>query len=181
MSERFLFVETPKETQGEFATLMNVVAEQNKKRENWEAHDTPEIVTKFIVEEANELKEAVELEKTPIEIASEIGDVLYLTLRLCSQTGIDPRDAIEMKIVRNSLKYLDVLNSSGDYQQGIKQSREIYKRMGGDEAFYDAYIHLIEDIQDAPEGFTLPENSLIRLENEHQQQTIIQEQVIFQA
>lgn len=148
MSERFLFVDTKNETDGEFTQFMNVVAQQNENRKNWTEHDTPEIVAEFITEEAQELIDAINQDKPAIEIASEIGDVLYLTLRLCAQLGIDPRDALEMKIVRNSLKYSDTLNSNGDYQNGANRSRELYDELGGDLTFYDAYSELVNNISE---------------------------------
>ncbi len=139
---RFIFLDTPSQTQGEFAKLLQVVAQQNNHRENWMREQGPIEVAGMIVEEAIELKQACENDMPAIEVASEIGDVLYLTLRLCSDLGIDPRDALEMKIVRNSLKYPDTFNSNGDYNAGKETSREMWKGLGGDLTFYHLYLML---------------------------------------
>lgn len=157
MKERYLFLDTKSAQEGEFYTLMETVKKQNSNRENWIDHDTTPVIANFIVEEANELKEAVETNKSKVDVASEVGDVLYLTFKLCIQEGIDPRDALEMKIIRNSLKYTDTLNSNGDYTQGRETSRRLYKAMGGDELFFDAFSKILND-KDAPIGFYHPEN-----------------------
>jgi NTP pyrophosphatase (non-canonical NTP hydrolase) len=161
MTERFLVVNTPRDTEGEFVQLMSAISHQNEGRTNWKEHDDPVVVAKFIREEAGELVEEIEQEKPAIAVASEIGDVLYLTLRLCAQLGIDPRDALEMKIVRNSIKYPDSVNSSGDYQEGINHSKALYAQMGGDLAFYDAYNTLVGDATNAPEGYSVPTETLV--------------------
>lgn len=157
MTERFLFLDTKSSQEGEFHELMETVRKQNANRENWIEHDTPEVIAGFVREEAQELKDAYDQGKSRVDIASEIGDVLYLTFKLCAQEGIDPRDALEMKIVRNSLKYPDTLNSHNGYTQGREMSRAIYKAMGGDEAFFDAFSKVLND-DNAPAGFIHPEN-----------------------
>ena len=80
--------------------------------------------------EVQELEGAVN-EENPLEVASEMGDVLYLLFRMAHETGIDLLDAVELKLCRNELKY--------NAQMSKDDGRTIYKKMGGDDAFFQAF------------------------------------------
>ena len=90
-------------------------------------------LTECIKLEAQELEGAVN-EENPLEVASEMGDVLYLLFRMAHETGIDLLDAVELKTCRNELKYNSQLSKD--------DGRTIYKKMGGDDAFFQAYTDI---------------------------------------
>jgi len=129
-----------------FSVLMERIHEQNEQRALWQEHDSPEILGSMIVEEAQELQEAIENVGEVFEVVSEIGDVLYLVLKLCYDLGIRPEDAVQMKILRNDLKYPADLNSHGDYPTARQQSKDVWEALGGDVAFSHAYLELFAGI-----------------------------------
>lgn len=128
----------------ELDQLSGYISEQNKKRELWQGNDDPEDLTRMIKEEAIELEESIQkamIDDNVFEVASEIGDVGYLLLNLCNSLGINLAEAIEMKVVRNSLKYPDHIMSNGrDYKHATQVSKESWQRMGGDAAFSHIYL-----------------------------------------
>lgn len=142
--KRFQFLDTPREEQGEFRVLSDLIYKQNQARENFEDED-PAQLAEFIKVESQELIDAIDQDHPAIAVASEIGDILFVTLKLCRQLGIDPRDALEMKMLRNALKYNDMSNSVGDYDEGRETGKAIYEGMGGDNAFYNAFIEIVND------------------------------------
>lgn len=122
--------------------LVEKIAQQNESREQWVNTDTPSTLAEHIVTEANELVEAIEnydcLPDGVYGVVSEIGDVLYLALKLCHDLGIDPTDAVELKLLRNSVKYPDYAQSNGwDYQTAATLSRALWTTLGGDKRFYE--------------------------------------------
>lgn len=142
--KRFQFLDTPREEQGEFRVLSDLIYKQNQARENFEDED-PAQLAEFIKVESQELIDAIDQDHPAIAVASEIGDILFVTLKLCRQLGIDPRDALEMKMLRNALKYNDMSNSVGNYSEGREAGKAIYEGMGGDNAFYNAFIEIVDD------------------------------------
>jgi NTP pyrophosphatase (non-canonical NTP hydrolase) len=117
------------------------IIDQNHNRKRWRENDSPETLIKQIVEEALELeKSAREFESTQnaeYHLVGEIGDVLYLTLKLCDELGIRPEDALELKLLRNSVKYPDHLQSNGwDYRKARETSQSLWQNLGGDNAFF---------------------------------------------
>ncbi len=67
---------------------------------------TTEQVADWLQEEITELKEVLEKKEfEKIELESEIGDVLYLLIRLSQMTGIDLIEAVLSKCARNWQKY----------------------------------------------------------------------------
>lgn len=121
--------------------IASEIAAQNERRQTWIETDTPHSVASHIVQESEELVEAIEhfdvLQDAEFEVVSEIGDILYLTLRLCSQLGIDPAEAVRMKIHRNSVKYPDHFQSNGwSYEQARDMSKSLWEALGGDHAFF---------------------------------------------
>jgi NTP pyrophosphatase (non-canonical NTP hydrolase) len=128
--------------QERFKHLQGLVEGQQMARQQWQENGDAEGVAQMIQEEAEELVEAIALydvlDRGPYEVVSEIGDILYLTLRLCSEMGIDPGDALELKLLRNSVKYPDTFSSNGwDYEEARRLSKSLYGHMGGDKAFFD--------------------------------------------
>lgn len=99
----------------------------------------------MIVEEAQELVE--ELEAASItddltQVAGEVGDVLYLALKMCHTLGLNPDEVVEMKLKRNAEKY------------GGQSDRDTAKKewadKGGDAIFYQRYLLLSYDRESAP-------------------------------
>lgn len=122
--------------------LHGLVEGQQAARRQWQDHDTPEGVARMLQDEAEELVEAIVLydviDKGPYEVVSEVGDILYLALRFCSEMGIDPADALELKLLRNAVKYPDTFSSNGwNYNQSRDLSKSLYSHMGGDKAFFE--------------------------------------------
>lgn len=120
------------------------IREQNEKRQLWEGNDDPTELAQMIQEEAVELVDSINeamVTDNVFEVASEIGDVMYLLLRLCDSIGIDPIQAAEMKVVRNAVKYPDHVMSNGrNYQEAKEASKRFWDSMGGDAAFSHAYL-----------------------------------------
>jgi len=147
--------------------LVKLVLEQTGNRRNWQEYDTPEQLSTFILEETQELGEAItkaEIGDGAFEVASEIGDILYLYIKLdetktkipdeveaCFEyalsiaelTGINPDDALNMKIIRNDMKYLNTLCNNGfGYAEAVSISKQQWKLMGGDSRFSEMYMEL---------------------------------------
>ena len=97
--------------------------------------DTPYLVTKMLFDEAQELLEAVETAFVTDDltaIASELSDVYYLLVRLSDLLGIDFREAVEIKLSRNELKYKGFADQ--------EKAREVWKQLGGDAPFFEEYV-----------------------------------------
>jgi len=128
------------------------IREQNEKRTLWEGNDDPEALAAMIKEEAQELVDGIQeamVTDNVFEVASEIGDVGYLLLRLCDSLGIDLRQAVEMKIIRNSMKYPDhVLSNGRDYAAATQVGKETWQFLGGDAAFSHAYLDYLAHDED---------------------------------
>lgn len=120
---------------------------QQANRRLWSEDDDAEKVAAMITGEANELSQAIQealVTGDVFSVASEIGDVLYVTLRLCDELGIDPAQALDLKIKRNAMKYPDAIMSDGyNYQEATQLSKEMWKAMGGDERFSHAYLEVL--------------------------------------
>lgn len=127
------------------------VVHQNSNRELWVGHDNPEHLASMILEESQELADGIQEAMVTDEVwtvASEIGDIGYLLLKLCDQLGIDLNTAIEAKISRNSLKYPDHIMSNGrDYASARKVSKEAWEAMGGDSAFSHVYLDVLAHLE----------------------------------
>ena len=71
-----------------------------------------------ILTESQELVDAINESMVTgdvFSVASELGDVLYVALRLCDELGLDPADVVEMKVKRNSMKYPDAIMSRNNF------------------------------------------------------------------
>lgn len=120
---------------------MAKILEQNRNRQTWVETDTPAAIADHIQEESTELVDAIKhfdtLPNGEYSIISEVGDILYLTLKFCGDMGIDPTQAVELKLLRNSLKYPDHFASNGwDYHKARELSKSLWEALGGDNAFY---------------------------------------------
>jgi phosphoribosyl-ATP pyrophosphohydrolase len=130
--------------------LLNRIETQNAHRQEWVGSDTPEHIAGQILDEAQELVESMDnfpvKQDAEFEVVSEIGDLLYLTFKLCVDLGIDPVQAVEMKLHRNSLKYSDHVMSNGHgYQEARKLAKDMWQQLGGDHNFYQAYTEIYGD------------------------------------
>lgn len=122
---------------------------QQSNRRVWSEHDDAESVARMIQGEAGELVVAITesiLSGDVFSVASEIADILYLTHRLCVELGLSPAQLIEMKTLRNSMKYNDaILNNGYDYTEATVLAKNGWKAMGGDEAFSHAYLDVLAE------------------------------------
>jgi NTP pyrophosphatase (non-canonical NTP hydrolase) len=116
--------------------LQAYITEQNNNRRLWTENDTPEKIATYITQEAQELEGAIKeafVTGDVFSVASEIGDVFYLVLKLCEELGIDPIQAAGMKLTRNSMKYGDHIMSNGrNFEEASGVSREVWKVFGSD-------------------------------------------------
>ncbi len=154
--------------------LSSRIYDQTENKANWSEHDTPHAVALMIREESDELVEAIENDGDPFEVGSEIADVLYLALKLCAELGFNPDELIEMKMLRNDMKYpTDVNSNSGGYEEAVKKSKLMWKAMGGDKAFYHAYEVLIGEL----DGDSVADSKVEHYEEPDERRT---EVVVFQ-
>lgn len=133
--------------------MMHRVVQQSEQKQLWVEHDSPEIIAEMIAEETEELKQAIQesmLSGDVFNVASEIGDVLYLALKFCHAVGLSPDDVVQLKILRNDLKYPSDMNSHGDYETQRRRSKDMWTAMGGDEAFSHAYLEMFAEMEEEP-------------------------------
>jgi len=151
--------------------LTQAVIAQNKNRTSWQEHDTAQNVASFLIDESQELDQAVEeamIGGSAFCVASEVGDVIYLytklvslcekeptvyrayyeyALYICELCGIDPNDALKLKLLRNSYKYPDYLHNNGlSWQEATQTSKDVWKQLGGDSVFSQMYEQLSEQL-----------------------------------
>lgn len=130
----------------EFNHVKGQIQKQQENRRLWNEGDDAESLSKMILEEGQELKKAItesELTGDVFPVASEIADVLYLTIRLCQELGFDPLDLLKMKTLRNSLKYADeICNNGFTKPEATKLAKSGWEAMGGDHAFAHAYLEV---------------------------------------
>ena len=125
------------------------VRNQNENRKLWESDNTPENVAKYLVAEAVELEEAIQeamVTGDVFTVASEIGDIGGLLLKLCDLLEMDLETAIRMKLMRNQMKYGDYTMSNGrNYDEASKVSKDAWKSIGGDSAFSPVYLDYLAE------------------------------------
>ena len=134
--------------------MMHRVVAQTEQRQLWKENDTPESLVDMIAEETEELRVAIQesmLTGDVFNVASEIGDVLYLALKFCNAVGLVPEDVVKLKILRNDLKYPNDMNSHGDYETQRRKSKDLWTAMGGDSTFSHAYLEMFADMEEEPE------------------------------
>lgn len=151
------------------------IDKQNKNRKIWRDYDTLEGVGTMIEAEYVELQEAVDkvyLGASAFELGSEIGDVVYVyqkynkmaktaslpiperykdmvseALEIASLCGFEIDDVLKMKLVRNSMKYSDIIMNNGHTpNDAIRLSRRIWEIIGGDIEFSKAYEEFGEEL-----------------------------------
>jgi hypothetical protein len=141
------------------------VAKQHENRETWGKEDTLSHIEKLIWLEYDEHLEAIAHDLPAVAVASEVGDVLYLiTLyeskaplspaltalkqemyQFCEEVGLDPLECVEMKVLRNAIKYPDALCNNGyAYKEAMQISKLFYVALAGsqDLKFYEAYLEV---------------------------------------
>lgn len=125
--------------------LTQQIAEQNEAVPLFRDTDDAFHIADMIIEEAQELVD--ELRSASVtddltQVAGEVGDVLYLALKICNTLGLNPDEVVSMKIKRNAEKY------------GGHSDRDIAKReweeKGGDAIFYQQYLLLCCDHENEP-------------------------------
>lgn len=115
--------------------LTDEVVKQNQEIPLFRETDSPHFVAQMIVEESQELLEELEmafLTDDLTQVGGEIGDVIYLALKLCESLGLNADEVVRIKIDRNREKY------NGHTNQAV--AKEEWKQKGGDEVWYRAYI-----------------------------------------
>jgi len=161
--------------------LQHEIMLQNDSRFAWKQHDDPGNLDAFILQETEELREAVDLALIgagAFELASELGDVFYLFIKrifssetqpdprvieamlyaieIADTAGIDINQAVAMKIMRNDMKYLHGFTNNGyTYEKSRDLSKRQWTLMGGDTAFSEMYMELAEDLTSDKEGDTV--------------------------
>ena len=95
----------------------------------------------MMLEEAQELVE--ELEKAFVtddltQVVGEVADILYLSLKMCRELGINADQLIEMKILRNEMKY-------HGHTDG-KEAKEDWEKKGGDDVFYRSFLDYLANL-----------------------------------
>lgn len=145
-------------------TVVNQIMRQNKQNKVWRENDTPEVVSRHLEEEYREL--FYEIDTHPdiaFLVAGEIGDILYLAIKLedlagglnrwqwemvndaleiCELTGLEPVHCVLMKVMRNDLKYVAVIQNNGfNFQEARTLSKTMWKNgFGGDEWFSSLWL-----------------------------------------
>lgn len=134
----------------EYERLREHVVFQSKNREHWTETDTALGLAKYLRDEVDELIEVIEMAEIgagAYEVASELGDVQYLLIRLGELTEIDPVQAGEMKAMRNAKKYDDHLMNNGyDPKEAQKLAKEMWEITDSERLFSIAYMKLAEDL-----------------------------------
>lgn len=148
------------------------VISQNRRRKHWTENDTPETVRGQILEEHQEMREALDLiylGDSATNLLAEASDVLYLdvkyrdiggeqcdevdqavleALEFCHVADVDPNVVVQFKLWRNAMKYDDYVQNNGF---NPKEARQINKKswilMGGDIAFSHAYLEIFGGVE----------------------------------
>lgn len=126
-------------------TLTQQVAEQNDAVPLFRDTDDAFFIASMITEEAQELVDELEAASVTddlTQVAGEVGDVLYLALKMCHTLGLNPDEVIAMKIKRNAEKY-------GGHRDRATAKRE-WAEKGGDAIFYQQYLLLSYDHENEP-------------------------------
>ena len=152
----------------ELESVRGLVVAQNESRKLWRENSSSAFISSYAREEFGELERAlypIDPELDRWEVASELGDVEYLSIRLeqvlketgepfpndvmffrglawqrASQLGIDMAKAVHMKVIRNDLKYpASLFNDGISYEEARSVSKKLWEEMGGDKKFYRWY------------------------------------------
>lgn len=151
--------------------VKKLVIDQNEIRTTWGDNDTAQFLRDYFFEEWGELEEALlppEREQCRWEVASELGDIEYLSIRYEQFTGeplpadmlffrtlawqhatymdINMGQAVHMKVVRNDLKYPVSITNQFEYKKGREICKQLWENMGGDKEFYGWYASVFGEI-----------------------------------
>lgn len=131
--------------------LNEKMVEHNSHRSAFQ-NRTPEDLANAIQEEAKELVAEIQtsmLTGVAFTVVGEIGDLYILLAQLCSELGIDPAQAFEMKQFRNERKYGDwTMNNGYQPSEATALSKRAWAHAGGDEAFSHLYLDILADDSD---------------------------------
>ena len=100
--------------------------------------ECPDQIPHVIRQDAVSLERAILSSQTPL-INSAFYQLWESNRAFCKATGIDFDKAVELKMVRNSVKYPDGVLSNGHGSQAVPLAKELYSRIGGDAVFFEAY------------------------------------------
>lgn len=123
------------------------VVELNSHRRHFER--SPLELADQILEEAQEL--IIEINSALLTgnaflVAGEIGDLYLLLAQLSYDIGIDPADAIQMKLLRNQYKYGDyVMNNGYSQTEARKMSKQVWSEFGSDQKFSHTYLDILSE------------------------------------
>lgn len=99
-------------------------------------HNTFWSISRMLKAEVEELIEAADTDPdNAFAVASELGDIGYLWLWLCAESGIDPQEVVEWKSQRNQEKYPVDRLKEGDFHVIVKQLWAEWEAAGGDESW----------------------------------------------
>lgn len=169
------------------------VIAQNEPRQEWKTTETPDEIERRILLETAEMEAAVNeciLGADPYALASEIGDVFYLAIKLEEKLGrkkfphevedcllraleiaelggLDVNQCVMYKLVRNDYKYpLVPASEAVQYERPNELSKKMYVSMGGEENFNNAYmLHGEELFEEAQFRSTFLDSMIFRLKN----------------
>lgn len=116
-------------------SLRDRVIAQNQRNELFR-QDTPDSVARMIAEEAQELAEEVAeafITDNAWKVAGEIGDLIYLLIKLEQMLGIDLLEACEFKYERNEAKYGKAKDRA--------TAKSDWKKSGGDVAWINKHYY----------------------------------------
>jgi len=167
---------------------VKLILKQEELRHVFTETNTLVEVERMIREETQELIDAIDLaintEFSPLDVAGEVADIFVLVTKytnkaeaslddcpqhiqdsvdlawdVCKSTGLDPRLCVLQKLLRNVIKYPQLICNNGyKPSEAIALSKEQYASWGGDQKFNDAYVELIE--QGSSDTFAAILNSL---------------------
>jgi len=101
-----------------------------------ENNSDPEVMFKLLRDEVDEAE--AEIDSDPETMARELADVVFFTMTLANQYGIDLGEAIREKTARNHVKYPAVMFQNGrSYTEAKRMARDQWKETGGDDQFYE--------------------------------------------
>lgn len=123
------------------------VVEGNAHRRHFDR--TPMELASQILEEAQELIEEINealLTGNAFLVAGEIGDLYLLLAQLSHDIGIDPADAVQMKLLRNQYKYGDyVMNNGYSPLEARQMSKAAWTELGSDQRFSHLYLDIFAE------------------------------------
>jgi len=126
--------------------LTSAVVEQDQSIPYFKETNTPERIADMLVEEATELVSELKtafITDDLTQVAGELGDVIYLALKMADTLGLNADEVVQMKILRNKFKYANAINGEEAKRRWVEQ--------GGDEIWYQLYLESIAIIDNEQE------------------------------